>query len=376
MIGIEVEKRSNVNPNNHIPIRLCWTEKEEQLFSLAVDKKGARDSRGRIIETGRRKMPEKKTYLGIDWLRAIACIGIALMHIRENTSYQVSGFLYNSVIPSFTDFVYLFMAISAFGMCCGYYEKVMSGKVNWTEFYKKRYLKILPFFAVLIAADLIMNFSVGSVFEGLTEITLLHGFIPQSLSVIGVGWYLGTVFAFYLIFPFFCTLIQNRKNAWSAFAVSIGLHCICANYFELDRHNIVFSLCFFLVGGLIYLYRKELSKGNSLLYFVILCVSLGLYYLLGSSIATILLVVSLFLISAISIGKRLQIISFISDLSMEIYLSHMVMFRVVERMGLNRILGKGWLQYIMTSILVILSAVIFSYVLQRTIKLVEKKIGV
>ena len=321
-------------------------------------------------------MTGKKTYYGIDWLRAIACIGIALMHIRANSTYQVSGFLYNKVIPSLTDFVYLFMAISAFGMCCGYYEKVMSGRVNWTDFYKKRYIKILPFFAVLIVIDLVMSFSTNSLLEGLTELTLLHGFVPQSLSVIGVGWYLGTVFVFYLIFPFFCTLIQNKKTAWFAFAISIGLHYICANYFLLDRHNIVFSLCYFLVGGLIYLYRKELSEGNRLLYFAMLCVSLGIYYLLGTSATTILLVASLFLILAISMGGGYsRIISFISGISMEIYLSHMVMFRAVEKMGLNRILGNGWLQYLITSILVICGAVVFSYVLQKIINLVLKKIG-
>lgn len=322
-------------------------------------------------------MTGKKTYYGIDWLRAIACIGIALMHIRANSTYRVSGFLYNKVIPSLTDFVYLFMAISAFGMCCGYYEKVMSGRVNWTDFYKKRYIKILPFFAVLIVIDLVMSFSTDSLLEGLTEITLLHGFVPQSLSVIGVGWYLGTVFVFYLIFPFFCTLIQNKKTAWFAFAISIGLHYICANYFLLDRHNIVFSLCYFLAGGLIYLYRKELSEGNRLLYFVMLCVSLGIYYLLSSSAPTILLVASLFLILAISIGGGYsRIISFISGISMEIYLSHMVMFRAVEKMGLNRMFGNGWLQYLITCALVICGAMVFSYALQKIIKLVEKKIGV
>lgn len=322
-------------------------------------------------------MTGKKTYYGIDWLRAIACIGIALMHIRANSTYQVSGFLYNKVIPSLTDFVYLFMAISAFGMCCGYYEKVRSGRVNWTDFYKKRYIKILPFFAVLIVIDLVMSFSTDSLLEGLTEITLLHGFVPQSLSVIGVGWYLGTVFVFYLIFPFFCTLIQNKKTAWFAFAISIGLHYICANYFLLDRHNIVFSLCYFLAGGLIYLYRKELSEGNRLLYFVMLCVSLGIYYLLSSSAPTILLVASLFLILAISIGGGYsRIISFISGISMEIYLSHMVMFRAVEKMGLNRMFGNGWLQYLITCALVICGAMVFSYALQKIIKLVEKKIGV
>lgn len=320
-------------------------------------------------------MTGRKTYYGIDWLRAIACIGIALMHIRANSTYQVSGFLYNKVIPSLTDFVYLFMTISAFGMCCGYYEKVMSGRVNWTDFYKKRYIKILPFFAVLIVIDLVMSFSTNSLLEGLTELTLLHGFVPQSLSVIGVGWYLGTVFVFYLIFPFFCTLIQNKKTAWFAFAISIGLHYICANYFSLDRHNIVFS--YFLAGGLIYLYRKELSEGNRLLYFAMLCVSLGIYYLLGTSATTILLVASLFLILGISFyGEESKIVSFISRISMEIYLSHMVVFRLVEKMGLNRMFGNGWLQYLITSTLVICGTVVFSYALQKMINLALKKIGV
>lgn len=247
-------------------------------------------------------MAEKKTYRGIDWLRAVACIGIALMHIRANSSYEISGFIYNCMIPSLTDFVYLFMAISAFGMCCGYYEKVMSGKINWTDFYKKRYIKILPFFAVLIVIDLVMSFSTDSLLEGLTELTLLHGFIPQSLSVIGVGWYLGTVFVFYLIFPFFCSIIENKNRAWFAFAVSIGLHYICAHYFSLDRHNIVFSFCYFLAGGLIYLYRKELSKVNIMVYFLMLCVSLGIYYMVDSSAIIILLTSSLSLILGISIG--------------------------------------------------------------------------
>lgn len=321
-------------------------------------------------------MAEKKTYHGIDWSRTVACVGIALMHIRANSSYEISGFLYNRIIPSLTDFVYLFMAISAFGMCCGYYEKVMSGRINWTDFYKKRYIKILPFFAVLIVIDLVMSFSTDSLLEGLTELTLLHGFIPQSLSVIGVGWYLGTVFVFYLIFPFFCSIIENKKRAWFAFAVSIGLHYICADYFSLDRHNIVFSFCYFLAGGLIYLYRKELTKGSSMAYCLMLCASLGVYYMAGSSAITILLTSSLFLILGISIrGCVPKFVSFISGISMEIYLSHMVLFRLVEKMGLNRMFGNGWLQYLITCALVICGAMVFSYVLQKIIKLVEKKIG-
>ena len=43
----------------------------------------------------------------------------------------------------------------------------------------------------------------------------MFGFLPNAgaLSVIGVGWFIGLVFVFYLCFPFFCTLQQTwRKN--------------------------------------------------------------------------------------------------------------------------------------------------------------------
>ena len=52
---------------------------------------------------------------------------------------------------------------------------------------------------------------------------------------------------------------------------------------------------------------------------------------------------------------------------MEIYLSHMVIFRVVEKLKLNRILGNGWLQYIAISVLVIAGATVFAVVMQKTI---------
>ena len=50
---------------------------------------------------------------------------------------------------------------------------------------------------------------------------------------------------------------------------------------------------------------------------------------------------------------------FISGISMEIYLSHMVMFRVVEKTGLNQMFGNGVLQYIVTVMLVLAATIVF-----------------
>lgn len=68
----------------------------------------------------------KERYGTIDSLCMITCIGIMMMHLRANHNYEIAGYFYNIVIPFFTNFVFLSMMVSAFGMCCGYYEKIMN----------------------------------------------------------------------------------------------------------------------------------------------------------------------------------------------------------------------------------------------------------
>ena len=146
----------------------------------------------------------KKYYGSADGLRTIACIGIVMMHVAENSAYSIQGYLYDTVIPSFTDFVFLFMMLSAFGMCCGYYNKMLSGKISLSKFYGRRFDKIFPFFAVLVLLDVVMSPSIGSFCEGFADLTLMFGFLPdpRSITVIGVGWFLGLIFVFYICFRF------------------------------------------------------------------------------------------------------------------------------------------------------------------------------
>ena len=92
-------------------------------------------------------------YEGIDGLKAYAIIGIALMHVLANGEYRMGGFVFERLIPSFTNLVFLFMIVSGFGMCCGYYEKILNNQVDLTEFYGKRFKKILPFFGALDPAS-------------------------------------------------------------------------------------------------------------------------------------------------------------------------------------------------------------------------------
>lgn len=322
---------------------------------------------------------KKKRYDAIDGLRTIACVGIVMMHILTNNDYELSGYFFEKVILSFTDFVFLFMTISAFGMCCGYFEKILSGDIDLTDFYKKRYIRILPFFTILVLLDVIMNFSQESLFEAIADVTLMYGFFPHNISVIGVGWFLGVVFAFYIIFPFFCVLIGTKRRAWLSLIVSIVLNYILLSYFEIERTNIVYCLCYFILGGLIFQYKTELyewSKNKRLFSFATVIVTIVMYYMIGMNTLTMLLVSGSLLIFALGRDVGLlqnRVTHYFSTVSMEVYLSHMVIFRIIEKLKLNRMLGNGIVQYCFTVIIVLTGALVFSAVVKHLLDTVAKK---
>ena len=316
---------------------------------------------------------EKKHYYGIDWLRTMACIGIVMMHIQANNTYHLSGFIAEKMITYFTDFVFLFMTISAFGMCVGYYAKVKSGKVNWVDFYKKRYMKVLPFFAVVVLMDIVFNHDLTSIVEAIPNLTLTRGFFPNDIEQIGVAWFLGLVFVFYAVFPLFCAMLNTKKSGWFFLLVSLSLNFVVGNFYGVGKTNIIYSLPFFIAGGLIYLYRDKVKNWH--IYLLLTVFSIFIYYLIGGNIYACLLVSASFLLLAISIGGGYsRIVSFISGISMEIYLSHMVVFRLVEKMGLNRMFGNGWFQYFITVLLVLVGAACFSVVVKKFIDMAEKKL--
>ena len=114
----------------------------------------------------------------------------------------MGGFVFERMIPSFTNLVFLFMMVSGFGMCCGYYQKFKDQKIGVVDFYKKRYSKIWPYFALLCVLDFVMSPSKSALYEVFANLTLCQGLLPNmNISVIGVSWTLAVIFVFYLLFP-------------------------------------------------------------------------------------------------------------------------------------------------------------------------------
>ncbi len=321
-------------------------------------------------------------YENLDGLRVLSCFAIIAMHIQANTGYELSGFFWKDVIHAFTWLVYLFLMISGFGMCNGYLEKFNLGMVDLEAFYKRRYLKMLPFFTVLIMLALFLDPSLENFYEATLEVTLVFGLLPNvEMNVLGVSWTLGVIFLFYMLFPFLSVFLKNRKRTWMLLAVSMWINFSCENYFFsgkfvtasfVPRHSFLYCMQFFVGGALVYHYRKEIKqiceKYQGLLSCGILLVVVLYFYFIKEEIGQRFLVYQNFIVclcfliyavGAKSIFLKNNFMKAFSRYSMEIYLSHMIVFRIVAKAKLIYIFGRGWSSYLLTVIMVIFGTYVF-----------------
>ena len=306
-------------------------------------------------------------YEGIDGLKAYAIIGIALMHVLANGEYELGGFVFDRMIPAFTNLVFLFMMVSGFGMCCGYYQKIVDRKISMEEFYSKRYIKIWPYFALLCALDFVISPSKNSMYEVFANLTLCQGLLPNAnISVIGVSWTLAVIFVFYMLFPFFCFLLENKKKAWIVAVAALIFNFVSSNYFNAERKNIVYDAIYFIAGGLIFLYRKELAdfaSKHKVIAGAILLVATVAYFVLGSSTVTMLFFCVAALVYTIGCkvgGMANPVAKFLGGICFEVYLCHMVVYRLLEKLHLVHLFGNVLLAYIFTAVAVVCGSVVFS----------------
>ena len=322
-----------------------------------------------------------KRYDSLNGVRAIACFGIVFMHILANTSYNINSVL-SDWIGKFTNFVFLFMILSAFSMCCGYYEKIKNNKVSVEKFYSRRIQKTLPFFAFLILIEVIFNHNKISLIEGFADITLLFGFIPKDLSVVGVGWFIGLIFIFYFIFPFFVYLFSNKKRAWITTVISLLMNLSCIYYFDIGRTNMFYSFLFFCIGGLLFLYKDNIIKifnRNRIVSLLLLIVFTVCFFAPQKNkyilIAQIVLFSFVFISYAISFDKSMlntKISAFIGNISLEIYLSHMLIFRILEKIKLINIISNDYVSYTIICIVVLIGTTILAKAFQLGWNIIDR----
>ncbi len=330
---------------------------------------------------------EQKHYNNLDGLRALAALGIVCMHVRSNLGFEIifgggiGDYIVNSLISQFGSFISMFMILSGFAMCCGYYERIKNNQINLNDFYNKRYLKILPYFAVLVFADVAVSFlmdggiGLSILYEAFADLTLMFGFYAvNGIDVIGVGWTLGVIFGFYILFPFFVYLIWTKKRAWLSLVVTIAIAYITKNYFGGTNSLTFAHLHYFVIGGIIYLYRQDITNLMRNKYVSVATVLLGFAFafmlpgIFAENTISRAFGFTLMVVGAIGAETKLwsnPFTKFISGISFEIYLAHMLMFRVMEKIHLTTVFGENVKSYVLTCIATATCAIVFAVMYKR-----------
>lgn len=323
-------------------------------------------------------MKENK-YVAINGLKGISILLIVLMHVALNGNYQIDGLFFDEIIGNMGIFVELFFMISAFGMCCGYYDRIKENKINLNDFYLRRYSKIVPFLSIVVVADVVFSgLSKHNILDGLLDITLLYGLLPNShIEIIGVGWTLGAVFAFYCLFPFFVFLLWNKKRAWFVLIISMLVRYGCQEYFKADGEVVACSIAtwfyHFMLGGLLFLYKDTIKERLSK-YRYIFVIAMGLLFV--SEIAVfkyfqsgmipsfmIRIMFVMMIIYCICTEKSLlctKPAQFIGNNCLEIYLAHMMMYRVLEKVNVIHLFDNEIVSFICAYICVVVMNLVFA----------------
>ena len=126
----------------------------------------------------------------------------------------------------------------------------------------------------------------------------------------------------------------------------------------MERENILYSAVFFMAGGLIYLYRDELIVAV-----VFLAITASAYYFLSQNDLVMAVFSVAIIIFAITTNGKLgenKLLKILSSISFEVYLSHMMIYRVLEKLKINHMFGLNSISYGVTAVLTLAGAIAFS----------------
>ena len=118
---------------------------------------------------------------------------------------------------------------------------------------------------------------------------------------------------------------------------------------------------------MIYLYRDELErlKNIRIVAVVFLAITASAYYFLSQNdLVMAAFSVAIIIFSITDSGKlgENKLIKHLSSISFEVYLSHMMIYRVLEKLKINHMFGLNTISYGVTVVLTLAGAIAFSYI--------------
>lgn len=226
-----------------------------------------------------------------DIIKGIAILMIIIVHNRHFIMLDMSG--YRQLINFGQMGCQLFFFVSGFSLCYSWEHMTASNPAKHfipasLHFISRRYLRLIPGFLIILAVNWILNILLINHLEFLgflmnreplaiiTNVLFWHGlFPPYNNNVFPGGWYIGTAFLLYIIFPpLFCAFKKlNRLPAVCMAAIPLLLlvfnyyllrHISVASGYEFYPYNNSFLYFFFTnhlpcfsLGTLLYFYEKK-----------------------------------------------------------------------------------------------------------------------
>ncbi len=314
-------------------------------------------------------MTENKYYHSLDFFRGVCGYGVAITHLY--------AFIYNSQIMEYISllFVEFFFVLSGF-VLYPQLKKTLNNKQNILIFYKRRWMRTIPLFLIVIFLVSILTNNLFSK-DFFKYLTFTQKSFPNFLNndYYPVAWSLSIEEFFYILFPLI--LINLKENNYIKYILIIFISLLVSKFFiqgffdgNFFRTGTFFRFDAILFGFLLAEYKNKILffKNSILLIFFILVIFYLLqnkYFILNSElgITKYIFVVLLQVISGLTmflfiinnkffLGKKIKSFSLIiSQQTYSIYLIHIIFIYILKNLQLSLIL---------TSIIYFFSLVIFS----------------
>lgn len=222
--------------------------------------------------------------------------------------------------------------LSAYGLCCSW-ERSSA----W-EFYKKRFLRIIPLYMVFLLLCKVILKANHVVTDGLLQMSSLSVFNTSFTRTNGMGgeWFVPAIINLYLIFPLLFLAIKwvcNRFPKYGLYLVATMAILISGGAVSYISPNYIMRLPIIVAGIVTYLCVNQNNKKQLLGVFVFM----ALFYLLierKNIMLSVVLPLILFGLNELKFTINQKWIHFIGGISFELYLAHVIPMNFAGQYGI------------------------------------------
>lgn len=196
----------------------------------------------------------------LDILKGIGILMIILVHNRHFIMKDMSGL--RQLINYGQMGCQIFFMVSGMSLCYSWHHhgtpdaKEIGGFKKSLAFMLSRYLRLAPGFYIVFLINLLLNIlfidilghSPGVIINRepaaiVTNLLFIHGFFPDYINtVFPGGWYIGTTFILYALFPLLVCVFEKLYSLkhWLVYfipAILLLINCIFVKYIDADTRN-------------------------------------------------------------------------------------------------------------------------------------------